>query len=481
MLSVTDIEETTTWCLSELPDFSQKETYPYTFAQDGHSLTVADTAGVETQGRYYVYRDTLRSIYGCDSVHYTLKAAVVRPVVMPAEVRYRCANDMMAGDDWHIEGWDEHNNKEEYEAMSYPGTYTDIRKSVSGCDSIIYTLQIIEYPAYARYKLSFVDPDPVDYRTKLGTVYIYEGEKYHCGENDYSEKGEYEEKTKTINGCDSVIVFTLEILPNEEHRYDTVCQNMLPYVLTLPDGSTFNYSESGDYEHKTKSQQGNDLLVVLHLTVQKAETAAVEEAFISSDESYTWQGHEGFAGLTEPGLYHDTVYYTTGCDSICYTLDLKVYNPAVKVSVSADSVCADDASFTVRILALEGEPVNADIFFSEKAHTVGLRDTLGINVAGTGETVCCLPMPAMPDDAYLRPDDYGFAVRITDIFGNITDHPASLAVLYPAWVVMQRWNDVLMVQNERYNGHYIFSAIRWFLPAWQFGHIQALLGGTHPC
>lgn len=51
--------------------------------------------------------------------------------------------------------------------------------------------------------------------------------------------------------------------------------------------------------------------------------------------------------------------------------------------------------------------------------------------------------------------------------------PLSIPVLYARDVVGQRWNDVLAVKNERYNGGYTFTAFQWYKNG------AALAGETH--
>ena len=33
---------------------------------------------------------------------------------------------------------------------------------------------------------------------------------------------------------------------------------------------------------------------------------------------------------------------------------------------------------------------------------------------------------------------------------------------YPSWIIAQKWEDVLALYNERYNGGYVFSHIEWY-------------------
>jgi hypothetical protein len=183
--------------------------------------------------------------------------------------------------------------------------------------------------------------------------------------------------------------------------------------------------------------------------------------------TYTWLGHgDRYAALSADSTYADTVRYaTSGCDSAYYTLRLYVVSPMLRMEVSADTACAGDPAFTLRLRTLEGVPATCDILFDESAHSRHLSDTLALPLqAGVEENVVTVDLPVNATDStdYLRPDNYGFTVRVYAAGGNTYDYPCSLAVLYPSWVLFQRWDDVLSVANEQYNGGYTFTAIRWY-------------------
>ena len=323
-----------------------------------------------------------------------------------------------------------------------PGTYTHTFVREGKCDSTVI-LTLTEEKA------------PVSYESKT----IIEGQTYPFGGKLLKEKGIYRDTTyEDITHCMLITELTLSVNPPDEntiYEFDTICL-----------GDVYNWQGHPDFDSLTVADSYIDTSVpydtyILNLTVQEPRAEATEEAIVSFAEPYNWIGHPAFTSLTESGTYFDTAYYTSGCDSVYYTLHLRIYNPVVEVDILADTVCADDDSFALHISTLDGKPQTADIIFGDKAHAAGFKDTTGLTVSDKQETFF-ISVPAAADKmSYIRPDDYSLTIRITDVFGHITSHPAALTVIYPSWVVMQRWKDVLMVQNEKYNGGYIFSSIAW--------------------
>jgi hypothetical protein len=189
-----------------------------------------------------------------------------------------------------------------------------------------------------------------------------------------------------------------------------------------------------------------------------------DSVVISSGEKYDWSNHPGFENLTETGVYSDTLLAGSGCDSVYYNLHLYVYSPEMRVSVAVDTACADDPAFTLRLRAEDSRAVTCDVLFGGRAHERHFRDTLGLSLPeGGGEILFAVDMPVGADSLdYVRPDRYDFQIRVTDIFGHEALFADTLTVLYPAWILVQRWNDVLMLSNDRYNGGYTFSSVRWY-------------------
>ncbi|GEM_PF-2480221 len=344
-------------CQADLPDFAAGETYPYTFADETgntHIVNITDTATAEKSGNVYVYRDTVRSAGGCDSAYYILNVKTVNRIVMPTEKRYRCEGSNESGDSWYIPGFDEHNDKEEYENMAEPGYYEDILKSANGCDSIVYSLEVIELPTYSEYSVwTFTGVQRFDTRIKIvEPIYINEGDSYRCGDTDYKESGTHEEHTHTVpvNGysCDSVIVFTLVVLDNVENIYDTICAGEQytwhKLVSDTPQDSV--YETSGTYTFYTKTTVGTDSVAMLHLQVMPAAVDSAYTRTICYGDTYT-DSH--FTALTQAETYDAyTKYSIFDCDSVHYSLTLNVVMP-VEMPVDTAYRCFNEGAYIWRI------------------------------------------------------------------------------------------------------------------------------------
>ena len=134
-----------------------------------------------------VYKDTLQTDKGCDSI-VTLNLTVLPEVVGTEENATICY-----GESYKWCGVE----------YSESGVYRDTLQSTQGCDSIV-TLNLIVLPSYI-----FAD-----------TITIQEGDSYLWREDTYEEAGVYSDSLLTINGCDSV--YTLILIVEEAIVEDVV-------------------------------------------------------------------------------------------------------------------------------------------------------------------------------------------------------------------------------------------------------------------
>ena len=368
-------------CEKDLPDFTQGETYSYTFSEPSgntHILNITDTTTAERSAQGFVYRDTVRSSGGCDSAYYVLTVSIVRRIVMPTEKRYRCLGSNAAGDSWYIPGFDAHNNNEEYDNMAEPGYYEDILPSVSGCDSIVYSLEVIELPTYSEYNVwTFTGIEHFDTRIKIADpIYINEGDKYHCGETDYTTSGPHEEHTHTVPvdgySCDSVIVFTLVVLDNVENIYDTICfgEEYTWHKLYSESPQDSIYKTTGVYSFHTKTTVGTDSLAVLNLQVMPAAVDSQYTRQICSGDSYT---DRYFTNLTSPDTYDAYRQFSEykDCDSVHYQLTLNVVEP-VEMPIDTTYRCSNEGAFIWNIDGWKEHNVRFDALMTDSLY----RDTL---------------------------------------------------------------------------------------------------------
>lgn len=225
------------------------------------------------------YNDTFAGAL-CDSVVVT-SLVVVKPETQVVNVSI-CGNESyFAGGRWRTSS----------------GVYYDTLTAASGCDSIRITDLTVK-PVYS--KTFFTE--------------ICSGESVPVGNHIYSVSGVYRDTFTARNGCDSIIVTNLSVHPAYA---DTLAVQICNDQTYFAQGA--NRNTSGTYRDTFETADGCDSVIVTMLTVVPAysRTQRIE---ICSNESY-------FAGgrlRTATGVYRDTFSSAGGCDSIVIT-DLKVY------------------------------------------------------------------------------------------------------------------------------------------------------------
>ena len=130
---------------------------------------------------------------------------------------------------------------------------------------------------------------------------------------------------------DSVYIYRLTVNPIlTESIAATICQGD-----TYPFG-TKNLTEAGEYKDTLASLvTGCDSIITLTLTVQTPTNANPETRTIPAGTAFTWRD----LVLSETGTYLDTAFYTTGCDSVYYELQLTVADPIARDTTIIDTVC----------------------------------------------------------------------------------------------------------------------------------------------
>ena len=261
-------------------------------------------------------------------------------------------------------------------------------------------------------------------------------------------------------GCDS-LVYTLRTSLKQHTAFTldtTICQGD-----SLQVADTVLYAATVWTRHLTNAV-GCDSVLTVRLRVQSPVQQSTDTVMIPDGGTYAWSGHPSFAAIDTAGLYLDTLTYSgTGCDSVYASLFVKVYEAEVQGEFRVDTVCGDDDRLSLSFRRTQGRAVTYDLMFSEAAHAQGFADVTDAAFPDTVLVEWSCPMPSRPEEAqwYVRPEQYHVTLRLTDAANRRSLYSASFTVLYPSWVILQRWNDVLTITNSRYNGGYEFSAIRW--------------------
>ncbi|MBQ7531941.1 MAG: T9SS type A sorting domain-containing protein, partial [Paludibacteraceae bacterium] len=337
-----------------------------------HGLTPdIPSTDLETK-TYYVY-DTARYIGSteCDSIRYTLELTVQRATRMAALDTTVCKDDVI---DFR---WKPYNT--EYSGFTVTTTKFDTaRYSVTGCDSVIYQLNL-------RVLAPLADTVVTD------TTLCYTEAMEWFGQT-YNEAGRYEHTVfYTDTECDSVycrLQLHYYAEPDTVPDAITICEGAQPYLwhgqtittdgiywdstyydgtqcinryfklevsmlspsvvdttATFCQGGSFLWDRSGElltdtgtYVYKIPYQvlDGCDSLIIhLHLGMIEPQEMPVETAYICDGENYVWHGHT----YNATGVYLDTIASVlTGCDSLFYTLNLE-RQPAMQTQKDTLYIC----------------------------------------------------------------------------------------------------------------------------------------------
>jgi hypothetical protein len=239
-----------------------------------------------------IYKDTLTSVTGCDSL-------VTLNLALKATSSSNIADSICPRGSYLFNG----------QTLIQAGTYKDTLTAANGCDSVI-TLTLTLKSVAASTKTASICP----------------GSTYTFGSKTLSQAGTYKDTLTAANGCDSIVTLTLSLKPVAS---STQTASICP-------GSTFsfggqNLSQAGTYKDTLTAANGCDSIITLTLTLKTIATKAIAAA-ICPGSSYTFGGQN----LTTPGSYKDTLTGVNSCDSIV-TLTLSLKTVATK-AISA-SIC----------------------------------------------------------------------------------------------------------------------------------------------
>jgi hypothetical protein len=226
-----------------------------------------------------IYRDTLTSIHGCDSI-LTLNLLVF-PVSQTTLNYSICSGQSILFDG---------------QLLTTTGLYYDTLINVNGCDSII-TLNLNVYNSSTKTIVKDIC---------AGGAYLFNGQFLNV-------TGTYTDTLINANGCDSIISLFLAVKPLSANVISTtICTgNSFPFRGTL-------LSNSGTYSDTLINVNGCDSIVILQLLVAPPITKLVN-AYFCFGSSIILNGQV----INTPGIYHDTLVSYLGCDSFL-TINLSV-------------------------------------------------------------------------------------------------------------------------------------------------------------
>lgn len=263
------------------------------------------------------YRDTLTGVQGCDSI--VILNLQVYPSVNTSLNVFICEGESYQLGDMNLET---------------TGTYIYTFRSALECDSIVTVNLTVNQPSSSGIYLT-----------------ICEGKTVTIGTSVYSTEGIYTDVLINNAGCDSIVTTHLTVHP--------VKRTLLKPVICK--GQSFSvgtkvYTATGTYRDTLVSVQSCDSIITTELTVTDVYQVTLDER-LCAGEIYVWNG----VSYTQPGTYKDTLISQAGCDSVV-TVNLIFLSIPVK-NITA-SVCAG-ASYTVGSSIYTSTGVYADTLMSD--------------------------------------------------------------------------------------------------------------------
>jgi hypothetical protein len=304
---------------------------------------------------------------------------------------------------------------------------------------------------------------------------ICKGSRYQTQYFNVNTAGVYQTMVRTALGCDTLLLeLDLKVLQPQYNNVDTV---------TICYGETYTwhdktqpYKKEGLYLARLPYSTSvcDSLLDSLYLRVlPKIEYTAVKQNIttggpnsgsitISNLAPDCYYAINGVRDAPTTGLaagsYSIVVFNKQGCSTQPQTLAIDVeYLKVDFPDTTARTTCADTQGFNLPYKILNGYASKYSIFYDGKALSAGFKDTIITNVAGGDSVSIRFP-------ANVRPDDYTARIVFEDLnsSSNNIEFNISFHILYTASVIRQKWNDVLAMQNQDYNGGYLFSSFRWY-------------------
>ena len=306
-----------------------------------------------------------------------------------------------------------------------------------------------------------------------GDFYIFDsGSQYLMQSGIY-----YDTLLSKVTGCDSIIRLELNVRPQYDTIvYDTICFIDLPYQWNGK-----NYTQSGSYEAWLQTIYGCDSIVTLNLTVfdeimfntvahdviDMPYSGSIEIQNEAPYDSYTVNGEtngllEGLSG----GEYIIVLYDEHGCPSEAHTVIIEQDDLEITLN-GAPVICSDDEEFIIDCSVAKGFVSTYTVNFNSKALNAGFLNMIDVD---GNQMPISIPLP---DD--VRPGKYGLTLTFKDLLSDsllVFDY--DFTVNYRASLVVQKWNDVLALLNENYNGGYTFSDIQWYRNG------EPIEGANHP-
>ena len=378
------------------------------------SICPGDTyqfAGIDLSDAGF-YTDSLTAIGGCDSI-IQLNLSI-RPTVTT-----ELSASICDGATYDFNG----------DFLTFSGSYEIVLTGANGCDStVVLKLDVVDFydiqieatictgefysfdgdilDAEGEYSYAYFAQGGCDSMVTLtlhvlpnsvgaGSATICAGDQYDYHGEILTDEGVYTFVLDAANGCDSTVIFTLNVLPTVGTALEA----------TICDGDTFDFegialADAGTYTAIYETINGCDSTVTLNLTVLPTQKTDLTIA-ICEGTSYEYNGDT----LTNADTYTYVFTGENGCDSTV-TLVLTI-NPAQNTSIDVN-ICEGESYEFDGILIADAGTYTA-VFLDENGCDSTVTLVLGIlPVQNTtlDATICANETYTFDGETYGDPGTY---------------------------------------------------------------------------
>lgn len=265
--------------------------------------------------------------------------------------------------------------------------------------------------------------------------------------------------------CEEIITGNLKFPSIKmKDKFDTIniCQSMCPYDYN---SKITGIDHTGAYSDVFTDINGctrtTSVMAYVH---DKFETSLDADTICYGDSLKI--GHVYYKAT---GTYDINLVTRFGCDSVVH--QPLVVLPELAVDLTrVPEVCADCGTFKIPFEVSNGKALGYSVLFDAGSKAAGFVDVdkdFPLTTVIDNDSVII----TVPSD--LKPNDYHMILSFKNGSCPSVQYPIDFRVLYPSYVIAQRWNDVLAVNNnsssvadtkgaEHVIGGYEISKYEWF-------------------
>ena len=334
------------------------------------------------------------------------------------------------------------------DTITHAGYYTFVRRSnVTKRMDSLYRVEVYEAP---RYEM------PAIKRT------ICEHDTVHFFDRILSTEGEYTEKLKSIDGCDSIITLKLTVTPTIQKETSVrIYEQYLPYIWAEDNRECY---KSGDY---LRTWQTGECInsSILHLTVVQP---VVEERIICGDDSIKWRNDQWY---NKEGYYYDTIYKShTDTITDVFVLHLVKGLPTQITGLRVGEIQEDANDFQISFTTDNGlyYTTKVNVLFNNGPSSA-FTNIYDAQATKNGDNyIVSIPVPHYTDTCYenhrkyIKPGYYSVQVQLDNgACARSESETVEFLVKYPSWIIEQNWQDIVAPLNANCNCGYEFSKVEW--------------------